>query len=543
LAVIQAYGDGVEPSPDRRRTGFPPSKLQELLDAVSLIASELDPQVLLSRIAQAAADLVDARYGALGVIAVDGTLAEFITVGLAREEAERIGPPPRGDGVLGQLIHHPEPLRLSAVSQHPSAVGFPPGHPPMQTFLGAPIRVGSKVFGNLYLTDKRSGEFDDQDQEVITALAAAVGISVENARLYERARRRERSSQASAQMAHSLLSGFEPESVLELVAERAGDLVGADMGVIAFRHENRLLVEVSWGTGGPSRAGLPWEGELAGVCAGSGPTVLGDPVVATVWPTAGCTTAFAVRLGDGLLVLGRVMGPAFSAEQMEDVAEFAQQASIGLELSQRRRDGERLSVFADRDRIGRDLHDLVIQRLFATGMHLQGLVGQTEEDLTRERLQQAVVDLDDTVREIRSTIYALNHDALAPGSTVRRRLLEVLAEAEHVLGFGIEVELSDALDARVPETLADELVAVLRESLSNVIRHAEASRVRVAVTAAEEAVVSVVDNGVGIPVLTGGRRSGLANLDERARLTGGACVVRRGDVSGTELVWRVPLPD
>lgn len=529
----------MEPSPDRRRTGFPPSKLQELLDAVSLIASELDPQVLLTRIAQAAADLVDARYGALGVIAVDGTLAQFITVGLSPAEAEAIGPRPRGDGVLGELIRHPRSLRLSAVSEHPSAVGFPPGHPPMRTFLGAPIRVGSKVFGNIYLTDKRSGEFDDQDQEVITALAAAVGISVENARLYERARSRERASQASAQMAHSLLSGSDPESVLELVAERAGDLVGADMGVIAFRHENRLLVEVSWGPDGQSRAGLPWEGELAEV---TGPVVLSDRAIATVWPTAACAAAFAVPLGDGLLVLGRVTGPPFSGRQMEDVTEFAQQASIGLELSQRRRDAERLSVFADRDRIGRDLHDLVIQRLFATGMHLQGLVRQTPEGSARDRLQQAVVDLDDTVLEIRSTIYALGHDALAPGSTVRRRLLEVLDEAEQVLGFALEVRLSDALDARVPETLAEHLVAVLRESLSNVIRHAHATRVRVSVTLDDDVEITVVDDGVGLPARPGGRRSGLANLEDRARLTGGSCVVRRGEVSGTELLWRVPLP-
>ncbi len=532
----------MQESPDRRRTGFPPGKLQELLDAVSLIASELDPQVLLPRIAQAAADLVDARYGALGVVARDGTLAEFITVGLTSDEAEAIGPRPRGDGVLGELIRHPEPLRLSAVSEHPSAVGFPAGHPPMKTFLGAPIRVGSKVFGNLYLTDKRTGEFDDQDQEVITALAAAVGISVENARLYERAQRRERSSQASAHMAHSLLSGFDPESVLELVSERAGDLVGADMGVIAFRHERRLLFEVSWGTGGPGRAGLPWEGELAAVREAGGPMVLSDPVVMTVWPSSACSSAFAVPLGDGLLVLGRVAGPVFSGEQMEDVAEFAKQASIGLELSQRRRDGERLSVFADRDRIGRDLHDLVIQRLFATGLHLQGLVRQTGEESTRERLQQAVIDLDDTVLEIRSTIYALSHDALAPSSTLRRRLLEVLGEAEQVLGFPVQVVLADALDARVPETLAEHLLAVLRESLSNVIRHAAASRVAVTVTVDEDVEIRVMDDGVGMPAEPGGRRSGLANLDDRARLTGGACFVRRGDVSGTELVWRVPLP-
>ena len=196
---------------------MPQERLQGLLDAVSLIASELDPQVLLSRIAQAAADLVDARYAAVGVIADDGSLAQFVTVGMDPETVAGIGSLPHGDGVLGQLIRHPEPLRLSEVSKHPSAVGFPPGHPPMGTFLGVPVRVHDRVFGNLYLTDKREGEFDDQDLALISGLAAAVGISVENARLYERARRREHSSQAAAEITASLLSGADPKTPAQLL--------------------------------------------------------------------------------------------------------------------------------------------------------------------------------------------------------------------------------------------------------------------------------------------------------------------------------------
>ncbi|MEO6203865.1 MAG: GAF domain-containing protein, partial [Mycobacteriales bacterium] len=261
----------------------PAERLQGLLDAVSLVGSELDLQVLLRSIAQAAADLVDARYGALGVLAPDGTLAQFVTVGLDDEQAAAIGPRPRGKGILGELIRHPVPLRTEDLGAHPSAVGFPAGHPPMRSFLGVPVRVHGTVYGNLYLTDKRHGEFDAADEALTAGLAAAVGISVDNARLYEQARRRERASAAAGEITTSLLGGAEPEEVLELVAEKAAELIGAEVGLIAFQHKERLLVEVSWGA--PPRA-LPVNGPIAVLLSAQEPCLLNPDVGQELWPGA-----------------------------------------------------------------------------------------------------------------------------------------------------------------------------------------------------------------------------------------------------------------
>jgi signal transduction histidine kinase len=501
----------VDRGPDGSRTPLPQARLQGLLDAVTLIASELD-----------------------------GTLAQFVTVGLDKAAVAAIGPAPKGKGVLGQLITDPVPLRLHQVSEHPAAVGFPPGHPPMSSFLGVPIRGRNQVFGNLYLTDKRTGDFDDQDQALIGGLAAAVAISVENARLYERSRRRERSSVAAAEITASLLSGADPEAVLEVVAERAGDLVGADMGLIAFRHDHRLLVEVSWGTGGLPAAAVDVDADVADLLAATSVRLLSAPQASVMWPHAAPALAFAVPLGEGLLIAARCTPVPFTDEQLLDVAEFAAQATVVLELAERRRDSERLSVFADRDRIGRDLHDLVIQRLFATGMHLQSSVAHISDDAVRRRVQQAVEHLDDTVREIRSTIYALSHDALAPEETLTRRLLNVVEEAQQLLGFEPEIHLSDALDSHVPETLGDHVVGVLRESLSNVVRHAKATRVTVHVDVDQVVSIRVTDNGVGFA--GGGRRSGLKNLADRAGLVGGRCTLTQLEHGGTELFWQAPLP-
>ncbi len=516
-------------------------RMEGLLAAVSTISSELDLQVVLRRITEAAADLVDARYAALGVIGNDGTLAQFVTVGIDETQAQLIGPLPHGLGLLGELIRHPTPLRLQDLRAHPSSYGFPANHPPMKGFLGVPIRVRDQVFGNLYLTDKRSGEFDASDEALVLGLAAAVGITVENARLFERSQRRERAAAAAAEITTSLLSGADPETVLELAAERAGDLVGADVGVIALEHGNRLLVEVSWGPGSSSPIGtLVREGPLGAVLDHGQPCVFGPGELADLWPDGSVAEAVAVPLGAGVCIAARrVPGLAFSAEEVLELVSFAAQATVALELAQRRRDAERLSVFDDRDRIARDLHDLVIQRLFATGMQLESAVRQIEHVGAQSRVRLAVDDLDQTIREIRSTIYALNHDPHLESTSLRIRLLEVVDAAEETLGFAPSVQLSGLLDTTVPQLVADHVVCVLREALSNVARHAQATWVHVTVEAFDKVMVRVVDDGVGVPV--GGHRSGLKNLEERALLVGGFFEVVRAAPHGTELLWRAPL--
>jgi signal transduction histidine kinase len=531
---------GRVPTPSDR-VALQQERTEGLLLAVAAVTSELDLQSVLRRIAEVAAELVDARYGAVGVISVDGSLSQFVTVGLDSELAERIGPLPHGLGILGELIRHPVPLRLRDLRDHPASYGFPPDHPAMTSFLGVPIRVRERVFGNLYLTDKRSGDFDADDEQLVLGLAAVAGIAVENASLFERSSRRERSAAAAAEITTSLLSGADPETVLELAAERASDLVSADLGLIAQPHGDRLLVEVSWGPGPDAPTGtLTPGGPIGQVLLSSQSRVFDNAGLGHVWPELVLGGAVGVPLGKGVCVAAR-KAPAlpFTEEEVQELTAFAGQATVALELAQRRRDVERLSVYADRDRIARDLHDLVIQRLFATGMQLESVVRQVPDPTAQARVRQAVDDLDETIREIRGAIYALGHDEIAETTSLRVRLLEALDAAEQQLGFAPAVRMSGLLDTRVPPPVQDHVLSVLREALSNVARHSRAGRVDVEVEAYDELVLRVVDDGIGLP--EGGRRSGLQNLQERAELLGGSLYAASAPVNGTELIWRVPL--
>ena len=528
----------VTPSQDAHRAAGLGDRATGLLAAVAALASELDLQAVLRRIAEVACELVDARYGAVGVIGPDGQLVQFVTVGVDDEAAERIGPRPRGEGILGEVIRHPVPLLLQEIRTHPRSVGFPADHPPMTTFLGVPIRVRDKVFGNLYLTDKRDGEFGDGDQELVLGLAAIAGIAVENASLFERALRRERSAAATAEVTTSLLSGADPETVLELAAERASDLLGADLGLIALPHADRLLVEVSWGVDTPTGALTP-EGPIGSVLASGEARVFTAAELDHVWPGLAFDAAIGVPLAAGVCVAVRkAPSLAFDDWEVEELRLFAKQASVALELAQRRREVERMSVFADRDRIGRDLHDLVIQRLFATGMQLESVAPQLAEP-AQARVRAAVNELDETIREIRGTIYALAHDDVGEVTSLRVRVLETVDDAASVLGFTPGLRLTGLLDTKVPQVVADHVVSVLREALSNVARHAQAHRADVELDADSDLVLRVVDDGVGLPET--GRRSGLDNLARRAKALGGTFYAGRAPVGGTELIWRVPL--
>ena len=509
-----------------------------LLAAIAAVTSELDLQSVLLRIAEVACELVDARFGAVGVIGTDGQLSQFVTVGVDEETSSRIGPLPRGHGLLGEVIRRPVPLRLSTIGDHPRSVGFPAEHPPMTSFLGVPIRVRDTVFGNLYLTDKRTGDFDSVDEQLVLGLAAIAGIAIENASLFERALRRERAAAATAEVTTSLLSGGDPETVLELAAERASDLLGADLGLIALPHADRLLVEVSWGPDTPTGALTP-TGPIGSVLGASAARRFTSDELGHVWPGLELDDAVGVPLGAGVCVAAR-KAPSlpFADWEIDELTLFAKQASVALELALRRRDAERMSVFADRDRIARDLHDLVIQRLFATGMQLESTMPQLQEP-AQGRVRQAVTDLDETIREIRGTIYALSHDDVGETTSLRVRVLETVDAASAVLGFAPGLRLTGLLDTRVPSVVADHVVSVLREALSNVARHAQAHRVDVELDADQELVLRVVDDGLGLP--EAGRRSGLDNLAQRAAALGGTFHAARAPVVGTELIWRVPL--
>ena len=534
-------------------------RLRRLLEAVMAVGENLDLQGVLRRIASAAADLVEARYAALGVISDDGQgLSQFIVVGIDHELVETIGGLPAGMGVLGELIRDPAPLRLHDLAQHPESYGLPPGHPPMRSFLGVPIRVRDAVFGNLYLTEKvGGGDFDEQDEAIVQALATAAGVAVQNARLYADAELRSRMVEASSEVSTALLSGSDPEQVLALIAARAREVTQARLTFAALpMGDGRLLVEVADGEQADALRGrlLSAAGTGLDEVVASGEarsfqhhSLLGGAPGLAV-PLAGPDAGFEGGGAPGggasahrgvLAVVGLTTVSRQSATRM--VAAFAAQASVALELAERRRSLERYAVFEDRDRIARDLHDLVIQRLFATGMQLEGatrLITERPQEAAR-RVLVAVDDLDATIRELRSTIYSLQAPA-GHAVTLRTRVLEAVDVGTEQLAFTPGLRMEGLLDSLVDDELGAHLVACLREALSNAARHASAGAVDVRVAVDDgRLVLEVQDDGVGMPAA--GRRSGLANLAARADDSGGELRLHSRTGGGTRLVWSVPL--
>ncbi|MEU1285940.1 GAF domain-containing protein [Kitasatospora sp. NPDC005856] len=539
------------------------NRVHSLLEAVLAVGRELDLSQALHRIVEAAADLVDARYGALGVIGPDGhTLSQFLTVGLTDGEIAEIGPPPSGRGILGELIREPQPLRCPVLSDHPASVGFPPNHPPMHTFLGVPVRVHGEVFGNLYLTDKRGGlDFDEDDEAVIATLAVAAGVAIDNARLYEEAQLRQRWLRASTEITRSLLSGAPRLEVVELIARRAREISGAELADVSValagpeERAEELTVEVALGGTPSARLGVtvPVDGTLSGAAYASGSPATSDELACdTRFPAGpagrfdGLGAAVAVPLGTGagygrgVLLLARAQGrPAFGPEETGPLLGFADQAALALELAERRRDAEQLNLLEDRDRIARDLHDLAIQRLFATGMTLQSAGRLIESEAAADRVARAVADLDETIKIIRSTIFGLRAHS-EPDRGLRARATRVVTDAQGTLGFAPRLSMEGLLDTDVPQELAGHVVAVLAEALSNAARHARASRVEVTLRAlAGRVALTVTDDGVGVP--EGGRRSGLRNLAERADRVGGTFTVDPAEGGGTRLAWEAPI--
>jgi signal transduction histidine kinase len=528
-----------------------------LLEAVVAVASQLDLEVVLRQIVEAAVRLVDATYGALGVIGEGGTLAEFVPVGLEEPQIAQIHHWPEGRGLLGELIKHPQTLRLPHLAADKRSSGFPAGHPPMTTFLGAPVRIRDEIYGNLYLTEKRNGtEFDEDDEALVVALAAAAGVAIENARLYAEARRQQQWLRANAEVTQRLLSGDETRDVLAMVTRQALEMSGADLVVLALPtgSPDYLIIEHAVGVRADDALGLmlPLQGSASGMVMASGrPLAVEDfssdeRVAPVTREQLRLGPAVLVPLGApgnvrGVLTAGRGRGALpLSPPAVEMLITFAAQAGIGLELAEHRRDTQRMALFEDRDRIARDLHDLVIQRLFATGMSLQGSAGLITDAGAADRVHRAVDALDETIRDIRSAIFTLQSRPHSDPAGVRTRILAVVEEMTPLLGFAPLVRMEERLDALVPGEIAGHLLAALREALANAARHAAARQVSVTVTAGSQLTLLVTDDGTGIKGT--GRRSGLANLADRAAELGGTLRLEAGKDGGTELEWRVPLP-
>lgn len=523
-----------------------------LFSAVVAVAAGLELPATLRRIVQAATDLVDARYGALGVLDSDGNVVDFVHVGISEDVAAHIDHLPEGQGILGLLTDHPVPIRLEDLSQHPKSVGFPAGHPPMATFLGVPVRVRGEVFGNLYLTEKRDGRsFTADDERTVMALAAAAAVAIENSRLYERSRRREAWQRALTDIATAVLDGSDPDEALVMLACKARELMGADIAAIALPTDERLSLEVVDGAEGLVGAPVPedsitFQAFVTGQAQSARECTLGEP------ETTGSAIAVPLLTGDrilGVLTAIRLLGSpvdvhAANPRELQELAEpFAAQAAVTLVLAEAQRGQQSLAVYQDRDRIARDLHDLVIQRLFATGMSLQGTVripGVPEQAV--ERIGRAVDELDETIKEIRQTIFALHEPVAGPNSTVRGRVMRETAQSAALLGFEPAVRFVGPVDSAVPDAIGEHLIAALRELLTNAAKHAQASRVDVIVgLEGDDVVLSVTDNGVGLPQEGVGRRSGMANIAARAKELGGDCVAERvSREGGTRVTWRVP---
>jgi two-component system sensor histidine kinase DevS len=527
-------------------------RLDGLVDAMLVVTSGLELDDTLRTIVHTAIELVDARYGALGVRGDGHELVEFMYEGIDEATRELIGHLPEGRGVLGVLIDEPKPIRLDDIRQHRASVGFPPNHPPMRTFLGVPVRIRDEVFGNLYLTEKTDGRpFGEDDEVLVEALAAAAGIAIENARLYEQSRTRQSWIEATRDISTEMLSGADPATVFQLVADEALKLTGAQATVVAVPSDidvpssdvvELMVVATAGAVSDPvGEATIPIRDTLIGHAFMDATPRKFDKVDVGVGAGVGPALVLPLRATDtiaGVLVaLRHENAYAFSAEQLDMMAAFADQATLAWQLATSQRRMRELDILTDRDRIARDLHDHVIQRLFAVGLALQGTIPRARSTEVQQRLSGCVDDLQEVIQEIRTAIFDL-HSAPSGATRLRQRLDEAIAQfSSPELRTTVQfVGPLSIVDAR----LADHAEAVVREAVSNAVRHANATTLSVSVKVGDDLTIEVVDNGHGIPdEITG---SGLTNLRRRAEGVGGVFTVERGPAGGTVLRWSAPLP-
>lgn len=528
-------------------------RLDGLIDAILAITSGLKLDATLRAIVHTAAELVDARYGALGVRGYDHRLVEFVYEGIDEETRHLIGSLPEGRGVLGALIEEPKPIRLDDISRHPASVGFPLHHPPMRTFLGVPVRIRDEVFGNLYLTEKADGQpFSDDDEVLVQALAAAAGIAVDNARLFEESRTREAWIEATRDIGTQMLAGADPAMVFRLIAEEALTLMAGAATLVAVPLDDEapacevddlVIVEVA---GEISPAVKQMTVAVSGTSIGGvfhdrtprrfdrldlavdGPV---EPGPALVLPLRAADTVAGV-----LVALRSADEQPFSDKQLDMMAAFADQAALAWRLATAQRQMREVEILTDRDRIARDLHDHVIQRLFAVGLTLQGAAPRARVPAVRESIYSSIDDLQEIIQEIRSAIFDL-HAGPSRATGLRHRLDKVIDQLA-IPALHTTIQYTGPLSV-VDTVLANHAEAVLREAVSNAVRHANATSLAINVSVEDDVRVEVVDDGVGISGdIT---ESGLRNLRQRADDAGGEFTVENMPTGGTLLRWSAPL--
>jgi len=514
---------------------------QALLDAVIAIGSDLDMHHVLDRIVFSACALTGAQYGAVGVLgASGGELSDFITHGIDDQTRSRIGDLPHGRGILGLLIKHPEPLRLTRLQDHPASYGLPAHHPPMTTFLGVPIRVRGTVFGNLYLTEKAGGgDFTVADESLVTALASAAGFVIENARVYAASEQQRTWLEAVSRLNDSLQRLPDLESAARHVVIGAREVSGGRaVAVLRMVDEGRSIVLAADGRDEARLPDVLPQLQPAIQLAGDGkqpdPVQLQGGLQAIVAPIRTQLLAPMVLI---VVTDAPITGIGHPDRTLDLIRSFAEQTALALDRIQALADRQELAVLSDRDRIARDLHDLVIQRLFATGLQLQGAQARAGTPDLRERLAAAVGDLDSTIQDIRRTIFELRHAGMP---SLRANVADLVREYVPILGFTPRVRTDGPLETVVSASTKEQLIAVLREALSNIAKHAEATSTTVDIFADVDHVrLTVTDDGVGLPERR--HESGLRNLRARAHDLGGTVHLNSAEPRGTVLEWLVPV--
>jgi signal transduction histidine kinase len=528
-------------------------RLDGLVEAMLVVTAGLDLDQTLQTIVQTATKLVDAQYGALGIRSEGHQIIDFVLAGMGEAEMAQIGRAPQGIGVLGVLLDDPKSIRLDEISNHPASVGFPPNHPPMHTFLGVPIRIREEIYGNLYLTEKAGGEpFTDDDEVLVEALAAAAGIAIDNARLYERSQAQQAWIEATRDIATQLLAGDEPIHVLRRIASDVLRLSQSDGAFIATAvradtgaqaADELLVVDAVGAASIPDLAPtISPDSVLGRAFAGQRPCRLVDvddhSILDDLMPDAGPAMVIPVRANvAGMVVLLRRRGAQeFTSDQVDMMAAFTDQAAVAWQLATSQRRMHELEVISERDRIARDLHDHVIQRLFAVGLTLQGAIPRARIPEVQQRLADTVDELQNVIQEIRTTIFDL-HGGNSGTTRLRQRVSDAVAAFSRD-GLRTGVHFAGPLSV-VDAVLADHTEAVVLEAVSNAVRHADARSISVTVRVDDELTVEVVDDGCGMPADV--TPSGLTNLRNRADQLGGAMSVTDAPGGGTALHWSVPL--
>jgi signal transduction histidine kinase len=530
---------------DRRRA---------LLRLPTQVGSPPNLELGLRRIVQTSTRLVHARYGAIAIRGAQAEIIEFVHEGMPAPATAAMPHPPLGLGVLSaELLKESRgAVRLADLTQSPYSVGFPAGHPPMRSFLGVPIVVGGEQFGSLYFTHSAPGIFSDADEGIARALGLAASAVVENARLIEMAGLREAWLRALAEVTESALSGQSRDRVLDLLTERAKEVSGSDLAVVALSNGSALRIEHAFGENADSFGGASAPAGPLTLAIESGRSTIIEDLEETDLPSV-FRPAFRAMLAMPLLAQGRKLGTlglvweqprSFVAEELQAAEDFADSATLAVLIAEGQRERERLAVLEDRDRIARDLHDLVIQRLFAAGMMLQGASRVPEvPESARGRVLGVVDQLDATIQEVRQTIFELRESGSDRPTGLRGRVLREVQSAAALLGFTPVLHFGGAVDSVIDDDAGEQLLAVIREALTNVARHSEATWTQVSLSVGDdEVVLTVSDDGKGIGETT--RRSGLANLAERADRLGGGFRIEATEPStgrGTRLTWRVPL--